>query len=60
MSMLPICPAVRNARLQNRKLASHSGRHLRVTPDHIAAAERPTAMAWGWLFARVNNCKGGL
>ncbi len=60
MQILPVCPAVRNARLQNRKLASYAGRHLRVTPDRIAVAERPAAMAWSWLFARVNNCKGGL
>ncbi|HDN9511147.1 hypothetical protein [Aeromonas salmonicida] len=60
MQILPICHAVRNARLQNRKLASHAGRHLRVTPDHIAAAERPAAMAWGGLWALVNSCKGSL
>jgi hypothetical protein len=60
MQILPICPVVRNARLQNRKLASYAGRHLKVTPDHIAVAERPAAMAWGWLFSRVNRRKGSL
>ncbi|MFB2830301.1 hypothetical protein ACE1BS_11930 [Aeromonas jandaei] len=60
MQILPIRHAVRNVRLQNRKLAGHAGRHLKATPDHIAVAERPAAMAWGWLFSRVNRCKGGL
>ncbi|MGL5841196.1 MAG: hypothetical protein ACRCYK_05225 [Aeromonas hydrophila] len=60
MQILPICHAVRNVRLQNRKLASYAGRHLKSTPDHIAAAERPTAMAWGWLFSSLHTSKGGL
>lgn len=60
MQMLPIHRAVRNARLQNRKLATHPGRHLKTNPDRIAVAERPAAMAWGGLWALVNRCKGGL
>jgi hypothetical protein len=60
MQILPISYAVRNVRLQNRKLASYAGRHMRVTPDHIAVAERPAAMAWGWLFSSLNHRKGGL
>lgn len=60
MSMLPIRHAVRNARLQNRKLAGYPGRHLKSNPDRIAAAERPAAMAWGGLWALVNRRKGGL
>lgn len=60
MQILPICHAVRNARLQNRKLASHAGRHLRITPDHISVAERPAAIAWGGLWTLVNRGKGGL
>ncbi|MFB2904895.1 hypothetical protein ACE1BH_08110 [Aeromonas jandaei] len=60
MQILPIRHAVRNVRLQNRKLAGHAGRHLKATPDHIAAAERPTAIAWCGLFSSLNHYKGGL
>ncbi|MDM5142629.1 MAG: hypothetical protein ACRCTO_19740 [Pseudomonas paracarnis] len=60
MHMLPIRHAVRNARLQNRKMASNAGRHLKTNPDRIAVAERPAAMAWGGLWALVNHHKGGL
>lgn len=60
MQILPIDRAVRNARLQQRKLAGHAGRHFVFHPDRIAVAERPAAIAWGLLFALVGHRKGGL
>jgi hypothetical protein len=47
---------LRNLRIQQRKLAGRYGARLTRNPDWIAAAERPTALAWVSLFSRINPC----
>ena len=58
MSTLAISNAVRNLRLQNRKLACR-GQRYRTSPDLIHAVERPAAMAWRAVWSCVNS-RGGI
>ncbi|MCS3456063.1 hypothetical protein M2366_002144 [Aeromonas sp. BIGb0405] len=54
MTTLAIPCALRNLRIQQRKLAGRYGARLTRNPDWIAAAERPTALAWVSLFSHIN------
>lgn len=64
MSILTIPCALRNLRLQRRKLASPSCQRFIHLPDYLAAIEQPDALAWGALWQRlpqpVNPLRGNL
>jgi len=55
MTTLAIPSALRNVRLQQRKLAGRYGTRLTRSPDVIAAFERPTALAWTSLFRHLDH-----
>lgn len=55
MTTLTIPCALRNLRIQQRKLAGRYGVSIAKNPDWIAAAERSTALAWASLFNRINH-----
>ncbi|MFM5556738.1 hypothetical protein [Aeromonas rivipollensis] len=55
MTTLAIPCALRNLRIQQRKLAGRYGTSITRNPDWIAAAERSTALAWASLFSRINH-----
>ncbi|MEH8140122.1 hypothetical protein Q7I15_05630 [Aeromonas veronii] len=55
MTTLAIPSALRNVRLQQRKLAGRYGARLTRSPDVIAAFERPTALAWTSLFRHLDH-----
>ncbi len=50
MSILSIPGAMRNLRLQRRKLTGPACQRFIHLPDYIAAIERPSAIAWGALW----------
>ncbi|XEI33435.1 hypothetical protein NMD14_03050 [Aeromonas veronii] len=54
MRTLAINYALRNLRLQNKKLA-RCGQRYHGTTELIAACERPAAMAWATLFSRIGR-----
>lgn len=58
MRTLVITSALRNHRLQNRKLA-RCGQRYSTHPDLIHAIEQPAAMAWRLVWAQVNPSQGG-
>lgn len=56
MPTLAIPCAMRNLRIQQRKLAGRYGSRLTQHPDGIALAERSTALAWASLFSCIHPC----
>lgn len=64
MSILSIPSALRNLRLQRRKLASPACQRLIHLPDYLAAIEQSNAIAWGALWQRlpkpVHSLRGNL
>ncbi|MFQ2400726.1 MULTISPECIES: hypothetical protein [Aeromonas] len=56
MTTLAIPCALRNLRIQQRKLTGRYGTRLSQHPDGIAVFERSTALAWASLFHRINPC----
>ncbi|WDL80818.1 hypothetical protein IU367_11975 [Aeromonas bestiarum] len=56
MTTLAIPCALRNLRIQQRKLAGRYGTRLSQHPDGVALIERSTALAWASLFHRINPC----
>lgn len=56
MPTLAIPCALRNLRIQQRKLTGRYGTRLRQHPDGVALMERTTALAWASLFSRINPC----
>jgi hypothetical protein len=64
MSILSIPSALRNLRLQRRKLAGTACQRFIHLPDYIAAVERPNALAWGVLWQclprSINSLQGSV
>jgi hypothetical protein len=56
MATLAIPCALRNLRIQQRKLTGRYGARLSQYPDGVALMERTTALAWASLFRRINPC----
>ncbi|MFQ2059405.1 hypothetical protein ACK349_00420 [Aeromonas veronii] len=56
MATLAIPCALRNLRIQQRKLTGRYGARLSRHPDGVALIERSTALAWASLFSRINPC----
>lgn len=56
MATLAIPCALRNLRIQQRKLTGRYGARLRQHPDGVALIERSTALAWASLFSCINPC----
>lgn len=56
MATLAIPCALRNLRIQQRKLTGRYGARLTQHPDGIAVVERSTALAWASLFSRIHSC----
>lgn len=56
MATLAIPCALRNLRIQQRKLTGRYGARLTQHPDGIAVIERSTALAWASLFSRIHPC----
>lgn len=56
MTTLAIPSALRNLRIQQRKLTGRYGARLSQHPDGVALIERSTALAWASLFHRINPC----
>ncbi|MCP1600709.1 hypothetical protein J2S82_002666 [Aeromonas caviae] len=56
MATLAIPCALRNLRIQQRKLTGRYGTRLSQYPDGVALMERTTALAWASLFSRINPC----
>ncbi|WP_238325322.1 hypothetical protein, partial [Aeromonas salmonicida] len=56
MTTLAIPCALRNLRIQQRKLTGRYGARLSQYPDGIAVIERSTALAWASLFHRLPTC----
>ena len=56
MPTLAIPCALRNLRIQQRKLTGRYGARLSQHPDGVALMERSTALAWASLFSRINPC----
>lgn len=54
MTTLAITCAMRNLRIQQRKLAGRYGSKLTQHPDGIAIIERPAALAWVSLFSCIH------
>ncbi|ENA1858920.1 hypothetical protein ABF206_003001 [Aeromonas salmonicida] len=55
MSILSIPCALRNLRLQRRKLAGSACQRFIHLPDYVAAVEQPNAIAWGALWQRLSH-----
>ncbi|MND72636.1 hypothetical protein D3C80_641910 [compost metagenome] len=53
MATLAIPCALRNLRIQQRKMTGRYGASITRNPDWIAAAERSTALAWASLFSCI-------
>ncbi|MDF2413930.1 hypothetical protein [Aeromonas sp. 1HA1] len=64
MSILSIPCALRNLRLQRRKLAGSACQRFIHLPDYRVAIEQPDALAWAALWQRlpqpVNPLRGNL
>ncbi|MFB2831793.1 hypothetical protein ACE1BS_19720 [Aeromonas jandaei] len=56
MQTLAIPCAMRNLRIQQRKLAARYGSRLSHHPDGVALIERSTALAWASLFSCITPC----
>jgi len=56
MATLAIPCALRNLRIQQRKLTGRYGTRLSQYPDGVALLERSTALAWASLFSCINPC----
>lgn len=56
MATLAIPCALRNLRIQQRKLTGRYDARLSQHPDGVALIERSTALAWASLFHRINPC----
>ncbi len=56
MATLAIPCALRNLRIQQRKLMGRYGARLSQHPDGVALLERSTALAWASLFSCINPC----
>lgn len=54
MQTLAIPHAVRNLRIQQRKLAGRYGARLVQSPEGVALVERPVALAWASLFSKLS------
>ncbi|WOE65086.1 hypothetical protein RY972_13510 [Aeromonas allosaccharophila] len=56
MATLAIPCALRNLRIQQRKLTGRYGARLNQHPDGVALLERSTALPWASLFSCITPC----